>query len=964
MRFFHFTYSTDECQRLPWRNTCGTFTKILSNRTWIRPDDDYKDYDQEEDLLFRMYVVDRGGVIDIDEVDALIRQACIEWKVKGNVSLTKVEETTFEKCFDCTYSYKSRFLQGLARDLQSEEYFAVLTERDFVADYLIAPSESPEQDLEAAKTTNCSVALAEEMVRIQQCFESDESERIRKHGESGDRNTSVKSLFVPVFYLIEGSSQRDYRPIIDALAGSLSRCGRILSRDVVVLDIDRMVAIANFGEKTFEYFTECLNDAFAQSLVGTNLVIKYGAFDNGDTFDLRAWRVLARIADVIDRNPDCMQAYFVVPPNSDDLRMRIAQRIALPAVEILRDKRPGKRLIDEAVAMTELSERAKRDGLGADSGLRRTLQHFMAADPRVDLDMVYRAWFRTSRTRLHYPAYLPLVEKATDARFSKKDGALEKLDKLIGLEEPKRQMREILLRMQMNAELTASGIDPILFNMNMVFTGSPGTGKTEVARLYAEILKEQRVLSEGRLISVSGSQLVGTNMEKLFEAASGSLLFIDEAYALMGAEVTISALIACMENRRDDVVVILAGYKDEMASLLRCNPGFRSRIGSEIDFPDYTEEEKVAIFEFMANHACLEMSAESLSAVREVVARGGSPEDEGNARFVRQLFENACGHQQVRLATERPEEGWSEVDLKQLEPQDIYGDLLPSRELRAREELEGLIGLEKVKKLVRDRLDFMSVQKARRDLGITSSFVPMHMAFKGSPGSGKTEVARLIGRILKEEGVLSRGDFFECGRQDLVGAAVGQTAIKVASLFKKAKGSVIFIDEAYTLCENYDGYGEEAITAIIDHMEKLREDVVVIFAGYTKEIDKLLDTNPGFKSRVRTQIEFPDYSVSELCDILDLMARKGDMVLTDEARDKAKKIIGDAVESPGFGNARFARNLLEEATVAQGARVARECAARGLRPEDLEKNILVTLEAADFKVPAGKTDCTRVGFLA
>ena len=171
---------------------------------------------------------------------------------------------------------------------------------------------------------------------------------------------------------------------------------------------------------------------------------------------------------------------------------------------------------------------------------------------------------------------------------------------------------------------------------------------------------------------------------------------------------------------------------------------------------------------------------------------------------MRKLFEDACGRQQTRLARNTPAEGYTEETLSLLLPDDV-GTVAARPAKSAREELDELIGLGPVKELVAGRIALMQAQKARRDAGIDAPFIPLHLAFKGNPGTGKTEVARLIGRILKEEGILSVGDFYECGRQDLVAGFVGGTAPKVEALFQRAKGSVIFIDEAYALNDGQRG---------------------------------------------------------------------------------------------------------------------------------------------------------------
>lgn len=501
----------------------------------------------------------------------------------------------------------------------------------------------------------------------------------------------------------------------------------------------------------------------------------------------------------------------------------------------------------------------------------------------------------------------------------------------------------------MNKKLEQAGLPVFPFSMHLAFIGEPGTGKTEIAHIYGKILREEGLLSEGRVITVSGAG--GWDMEGIFESAKGSVIFIDEAYGLVqGPSQRITELIALMEERRDETVVIMAGYENEINRLLDSNPGFRSRLGFTLHFPNYSTEEQLRIFELMASRAKLVLPQETRNAVAAMIARGGKRDDQGNARFVRKLFEDSVGAQQVRLAQHEPKKGYTIKMLQTVLPEDIGYRASIKNKKSARQQLEELIGLEKVKTVVRERINYMAMNKVKRDAGLPTIHLPMHMAFKGNPGTGKTEVARLIGQILKEEGILSVGDFYECGRQDLVGPFVGTTAPKIEALFRRAKGSIIFIDEAYSLNDNQTGgFGDEAITTIIDQMEKMREDVVVIFAGYTREIDQLFSKNPGFISRIGTQIEFPDYSLEQLETIFRLMAKRQGLYISRGVIGKVQEILSSASTQENFGNARYVRNLLESALMAQSTRLTEERNSGA----ELSAKELTTLKSEDF---SGRTD--------
>ncbi|MDR0876833.1 MAG: AAA family ATPase [Treponema sp.] len=237
------------------------------------------------------------------------------------------------------------------------------------------------------------------------------------------------------------------------------------------------------------------------------------------------------------------------------------------------------------------------------------------------------------------------------------------------------------------------------------------------------------------------------------------------------------------------------------------------------------------------------------------------------------------------------------------------------------EELENMIGLAEVKKIIRQCLNFYKAQKLFREKGISTERPAMHMIFTGHPGTAKTTVARLLAQIMKDNDLLSVGDLYEVGRADLVGKYVGWTAPLVQKKFKAAKGSVLFIDEAYSLVERDGEFGDEAINTIVQEMENHREDMVVIFAGYPDKMDGFLQKNPGLLSRIAFQVPFADYDAAELCSITRLLADKKKLSLAADVEEKLHPIFAQALQKEDFGNGRFARNLLEKAVMKQAGRL-------------------------------------------
>lgn len=264
-------------------------------------------------------------------------------------------------------------------------------------------------------------------------------------------------------------------------------------------------------------------------------------------------------------------------------------------------------------------------------------------------------------------------------------------------------------------------------------------------------------------------------------------------------------------------------------------------------------------------------------------------------------------------------------------------------------ELNGYIGLDTVKAQVKSLINWITVNKKREEMGLSTPDLSLHMVFSGNPGTGKTMVARLMSRVFKALGILSKGHLVEVDRSGLVAGYVGQTAIKTQEVCSKAKGGVLFIDEAYSLTDRGENdFGQEAVDTVLKAMEDNRDDMVVIVAGYIELMQGFIHSNPGLASRFNRYIDFPDYTVDEMMGIFDMRCGKG-YRLAEDARETLKDLITDKSRCvKEFGNARGVRNLFELAIAAQADRLA----SLGSDTEWTEE-LLMTLTRADIEKAVG-----------
>ncbi len=537
------------------------------------------------------------------------------------------------------------------------------------------------------------------------------------------------------------------------------------------------------------------------------------------------------------------------------------------------------------------------------------------------------------------------------------DEAMAELDSMIGLVAVKDQIRSIAASIEAARRRALAGYGTDKPMQHLVFLGPPGTGKTAVARIIAKIFYAFGLLDTPAVVEAHRADLVGEYLgstaiktNELIDSALGGVLFIDEAYSLVNegdgqgdrfGNEAVQALLKRAEDDRDDLVIILAGYERQMESFLASNPGLTSRFATRVKFPGYSPAELLSLADLAMERRGEVLDPDArpvLWRMLEDVGRRKLADELGNARFVRSLLEKAGRARDVRVMTAPAEP--SPADLVTLRGADLtrafselttryrgYGET-PTLE-SALAELDALIGLEPVKRQVHEIAAQLKVARLRDRQGLTSQPPARHFVFTGPPGTGKTTVARILGRIFAALGLLVRPSVVEAHRADLVGEHLGATAIKTNKLVDSALGGVLFIDEAYSLYnEGYSGgdaFGSEATATLLKRAEDDRDRLVIVLAGYTADMDRFLRSNPGLASRFGVRIGFPSYTPAELTAIAAVIAGQAGDTFDPDALPVLDEIFGQACAEgriDELGNGRFARSLYERACAARDMRIA------------------------------------------
>ena len=522
--------------------------------------------------------------------------------------------------------------------------------------------------------------------------------------------------------------------------------------------------------------------------------------------------------------------------------------------------------------------------------------------------------------------------------------AMGELRKLTGLAKVKDEVDALMKYIRIEQKRFKEGLSANPVSLHAVFTGPPGTGKTTVARLLGRIYHSLGLLKSGHVIEVDRSGLVAeyvgqtaVKTNKAIDSALDGILFIDEAYSLASdlkggfGQEAIDTLVKRMEDERGRLIVIVAGYPKEMQDFITSNTGLQSRFNQYFTFQDYKGDELLEIFRRICSERNLVLSPEAESKCGRYFSHlyASRTKTFGNARAIRNFFEELIRVQAIRLSAlndpgNEELQMITESDIEE-SVKDEFNDDKEETLDQIMGELSGMIGLGNIKEEIVKLANYIKVEKLRKTRGLQTTPLVLHSLFLGAPGTGKTTVARILGRVFKSLGLLAKGHVVEVTRTDLVARYVGQTAPKTDKVIDSAINGILFVDEAYMLTRGGENdFGQEAIDTLLKRMEDERDKLIVILAGYTTLMKKVVDSNPGLASRFTRSFTFINYSVRELTDIFSYNCKKkGYFILkdtTEQISDYFSNFEGRT--SSDFGNARFVRNLFEKTVQELSARLA------------------------------------------
>lgn len=783
------------------------------------------------------------------------------------------------------------------------------------------------------------------------------------------KNKGVSNI-IPIHYKITESDKMLRQKYYECLGKALYSTGRIKNKNAMT------IKCATWGMAVSPQSFKLLIDNSGDTMLSFEII-------NAEDGRWHRWIFedypMSYMVDILRDNKDRVQYVLNFAPYTEKVENEIIEQLNVPIYEIKNEVNK-----DSIINMTK--KILAKQNLSINDELIKRIEMLDGKLSLKTLNRIIEDWKADEVIKEKFPEYLSVVKK--EEKTNKYDDPYKELMDMVGLENVKKQIDEIIssaklekLKQEKFLEekkkvLLNSENNPLSDSLHMAFLGNPGTAKTTVAQLFAKILYQKGIIRSPKTICFN--QESPQNIDKIFKAAYGGVLFIDEAYQYT-ADGFIPRLVELMELYRKDVMVIVAGYKSEMRQFLASNTGLESRIKYKIEFEDYDEEELWQILLNMASKMNLKLNEKDVESIKDkLMPVFGSSQLEskfGNGRLVRNILDTAKGKMANRLSKDVESlqnktydelttltENDFDIDFKMLTGMKILPYVKdPSKEL------DSYVGLNKAKDILNKILYKAKMDKIRNEKidkdnkKLIKS--PMHIAFVGNPGTGKTSVARLFAKILKQKGIIKKSYIVEVGRKDLIGNAMVSTSQVVSSVFEAARGGILFIDEAYSLVDDMTGVGIEAINAIVQEMENRRDNVIVILGGYKDRMEVFIEQNEGMKSRISDIVEFEDYNDKELYEIFEKIIKDNEINADKEAKVFIKSELSNIIKRDDFktlGNARFIRKIVEKAKLNKDYRLGKlnkieytDEELKTITTDDLKNAIDASLDKNNIKSKIG-----------